>query len=76
MTRKKQSFPCYGMQWGTAIYLYPIEESLEEHYSAPPKPSQVNEVRMFGGRWVHERLDVWKPPGLDRTGVCPSRTSI
>ncbi|HKD35671.1 MAG TPA: hypothetical protein VKB78_02695, partial [Pirellulales bacterium] len=25
MTRKKQSFPCYGMQWGSAIYLYPIE---------------------------------------------------
>ena len=23
MTRKKQSFPCYGMQWGSAIYLYP-----------------------------------------------------
>jgi hypothetical protein len=21
MTRKKQSFPCYGMQWGNAIYL-------------------------------------------------------
>src|SRR5262245_43382850 len=21
ITRKKQSFPCYGMQWGTTIYL-------------------------------------------------------
>ena len=21
MTRKKQSFPCYGMQWGNALYL-------------------------------------------------------
>ena len=60
MTRKKQSFPCYGMQWGSALYLYPIEESLEECYSAPPKPSQLNEVRMFGGRWVHEAPDVWK----------------
>ena len=30
MTRKKQSFPCYGMQWGNAIYLYPLEESLIE----------------------------------------------
>ena len=28
MTRKKQGFPCYGMQWGAAIYLYP--KSLEE----------------------------------------------
>ena len=30
MTRKKQSFPCYGMQWGNALYLYPIEESFVE----------------------------------------------
>src|SRR5688572_30707984 len=22
MTRKKQCFPCYGMQWGTSLYLY------------------------------------------------------
>ncbi len=60
MTRKKQSFPCYGMQWGTSIYLYPIEENLVEYYSAPPKPSQVNEARMYGGRWIHEAPDVWK----------------
>ena len=54
MTRKKQSFPCYGMQWGASLYLYPIEESLVEYYSAPPKPSQVNEARMYGGRWLQE----------------------
>ncbi len=60
MTRKKQSFPCYGMQWGSAMYLYPIEESLEEEYTAPPKPNQMNEVRMYGGRWVHEAPDTWK----------------
>jgi hypothetical protein len=51
MTRKKQSFPCYGMQWGSAIYLYPIENDLVEHYDAPPKPNLMNEVRMYGGRW-------------------------
>jgi hypothetical protein len=60
MTRKKQSFPCYGMQWGSSIYLYPIEDNLTEFYTAPPKPSQVNEARMYGGRWVHESPDVWK----------------
>jgi hypothetical protein len=60
MTRKKQSFPCYGMQWGSTIYLYPIEDSLEEYYTSPPKPSQVNEARMYGGRWVHEAPDGWK----------------
>lgn len=51
MTRKKQSFPCYGMQWGTTIYLYPIEDSLIEYYDRPPKPAQLNEARMYGGQW-------------------------
>jgi hypothetical protein len=59
MTRKKQSFPCYGMQWGAAIYLYPIEKSLVETYSQPPKPNQVNEARMYGGRWVQEGANTW-----------------
>lgn len=59
MTRKKQSFPCYGMQWGTSLYLYPIEQGLVEHYDRPPKPSQVNEARMYGGRWVQDR-NGWK----------------
>ncbi|MEM9658646.1 MAG: hypothetical protein AAF961_09825 [Planctomycetota bacterium] len=51
MTRKKQSFPCYGMQWGAALYLYPIEESFEEHFHQPPGPDVFNEAKMFGGRW-------------------------
>jgi hypothetical protein len=51
VTRKKLSFPCYGMQWGPAIYLYPVEESLTESYTVPPKPSQEIEARMYGGRW-------------------------
>ncbi|HET6879291.1 MAG TPA: hypothetical protein VFI31_04020 [Pirellulales bacterium] len=59
MTRKKQGFPCYGMQWGAAIYLYPIETDLVERYHQPPKPNQANEARMYGGRWVHESPDNW-----------------
>lgn len=59
MTRKKQSFPCYGMQWGTAIYLYPIECSLVESYHQPPKPNQANEARMYGGRWVQKNSHEW-----------------
>src|SRR5690606_36623280 len=27
MTRKRRTFPCYGMQWGQTVYLYPIEET-------------------------------------------------
>jgi len=60
MTRKKQSFPCYGMQWGPAIYLYPIEEGLVEYFNRPPRPAEYNETRAFGGRWVNEAGTHWK----------------
>ena len=59
MTRKKQSFPCYGMQWGATIYLYPMEESLTESYHWPPKPSQVVEAEMYGGRWINTGGSSW-----------------
>ncbi len=59
ITRKKQSFPCYGMQWGPALYLYPIEKDLIERYNQPPKPSQLNEARMYGGRWIRETGGWW-----------------
>lgn len=51
MTRKKRSAPCYGMQWGSTIYLYPIEESLVETFCDPPKPAQKIEAAMYGARW-------------------------
>jgi hypothetical protein len=54
MTRKRKLFPCYGMQWGNAVYLYPIEESLEEVYRQAPSPQQIIEARMFGGQWSHD----------------------
>jgi hypothetical protein len=60
MTRKKASFPCYGMQWGSSLYLYPIEENLVEYYHSPPTPNQVNEARMYGGLWMQESRSTWK----------------
>lgn len=42
------------MQWGPAVYLYPIEESLTEYYSRPPHPQQVIDTKMYGGRWVEQ----------------------
>jgi hypothetical protein len=60
MTRKKQSFPCYGMQWGASLYLYPIETNLVEFYHCPPTPNQVNEARMYGGCWSQESRGVWR----------------
>ena len=59
MTRKKRRAPCYGMQWGTTIYLYPIEATLIETFVNPPKPAQRIEASMFGARWVHEN-DQWR----------------
>jgi hypothetical protein len=60
MTRKKRSFPCYGMQWGSAVYLYPLEEGLVEYFNRPPRPAEYNETRSFGGRWVNEAGSRWK----------------
>jgi len=60
MTRKKRSFPCYGMQWGTALYLYPIEAELVEYFGRPPRPAEYNETRLFGGKWEHAGGSLWK----------------
>jgi hypothetical protein len=60
MTRKKRSLPCYGLQWGATIYLYPIEEDLVEYYHLPPNPAQQIEARMYGGRWEHVGPDDWR----------------
>lgn len=66
MTRKRQLFPCYGMQWGGAVYLYPIEESLVETYHNPPLPQQQIEAQMFGGRWSQEGK-LWRLSWTERT---------
>lgn len=60
MTRKKRRFPCYGMQWGSSLYLYPLESSLVEHFSRPPKPAQRTEARMYGGRWIERPANQWE----------------
>jgi hypothetical protein len=60
MTRKKQSFPCYGMQWGSTLYLYPLEESLEEWFTVPPPTAVVNESRMYGGEWDEPSPGSWR----------------
>jgi hypothetical protein len=60
MTRKKQSFPCYGMQWGATLYLYPLEESLEEWFYVPPRTEVFNEARMYGGRWDEPSVGTWR----------------
>lgn len=53
MTHKKRTFPCYGMQWGASLYLYPVEENLIEYFARPPLPAERQEVAMFGGKWSY-----------------------
>ncbi len=60
MTTKKERFACYGMQWGSAVYLYPLEADRVEHHGRPPKPSQVQEAEMYGGRWVQKTRHSWQ----------------
>ena len=66
MTRKRMLFPCYGMQWGTTVYLYPIEESLVEYYAGPPRPQLMIDTKMYGGRWK-QYGDEWELEWTPRT---------
>jgi hypothetical protein len=59
MTRKKRTFPCYGLQWGASIYLYPVEESLTEFYPRPPRPAERHEAAMYGAEWTQESRNLW-----------------
>lgn len=60
LTRKKRSYPCYGMQWGHAVYLYPMEADLIEHYIGPPTPAELIESRMYGGVWEQVSETRWR----------------
>lgn len=60
MTRKKMTFPCYGMQWGAALYLYPLESNREEIFYVPPRPETINEAKMYGGRWDRPDPYTWR----------------
>ncbi|MHB0955833.1 MAG: hypothetical protein ACYC6N_00595 [Pirellulaceae bacterium] len=60
MTRKKETLPCYGMQWGTSVYLYPIEASLIERFARAPLAAERREAEMYGGRWEESSVDGWR----------------
>lgn len=53
-TRKRLQKPLYGMQWGSAIYLYPIEDTLCETYIRPPKTQRVIDSEKYGGQWNYD----------------------
>lgn len=68
MTQKKSRFACYGMQWGSSVYLYPLETDRIERHGRPPKPVFRQDARMYGGRWVQvaesEWHLIWPPAAL------------
>lgn len=51
VTRKKTSFPLYGMAWGETIYLYSVSRHLTEFYDELPEPSFVSSTKKYGGKW-------------------------
>lgn len=59
ITRKKKTFPCYGMQWGNALYLYPIESSRIEQFVSSPSPRHKNETRLYGAVWSQASDGRW-----------------
>ncbi len=66
--------PCYGMQWGAAVYLYPVEENYVEKYVRPPTPQQRIEARMFGGVWSRQGASTCSPGPPLRSATSTSTT--
>lgn len=60
LTRKKKLFSCYGMQWGNAVYLYPMPANLVEDLRRPPLPRERHEAAMYGGRWEQDGDGAWR----------------
>jgi len=50
-TRKNSAQNIYGLQWGSAVYMYPFPESLTEIYVRPPRVETRIETERYGGRW-------------------------
>ena len=67
MTHKKRCLPCYGLQWGCAIYLYPFHDTLEEHYHSPPPQALVLETKMYGAKWDHPQTGLWRLRWTEKT---------
>lgn len=67
-TRKMDSDGSYGIQWGSSLYLFPMEENREEYFF-DPSPLKLQETKRFGARWSHNRdknswTCRWTPEGL------------
>jgi len=48
MTRKRERFNIYGLQWGNSVYLYPMESCLTVGAKHKLGIDVVNEARQFG----------------------------
>jgi hypothetical protein len=58
---RSPSLPAYGMQWGSAVYLLPIEASRIEKYPVLPSVIYRQELEKFGAQWKWNRdTDQWE----------------
>jgi hypothetical protein len=48
------------MQWGSSLYLYPVEESLVEHFWRAPLAAERRETEMYGGVWEECPTGGWR----------------
>ena len=59
--RKKSLKPCYGMQWKSTVYLFPIERSGIEKYNANVLPAFKNSLTRCGAKWIwNEEEHLWE----------------
>lgn len=56
-TRKKVRENLYGQQWGTAVYLYPVDDSLIEVFDTKDAALE-HDTKKFGGKW-HPDNNKW-----------------
>ena len=59
MTKKMKREPHYGMQWGSTVYLYPIEAEYEEYFGRPPRPAELQGIKRYGARWLQHNQNLW-----------------
>ncbi len=59
-SRRKNTHPCYGMQWKSTIYLFPMEQSGVEEFWIHPTVAYRNELARFGAKWHwNEKAKEW-----------------
>lgn len=58
---RSPSLPAYGMQWGSSVYLLPIETDRIEQFPALPPVTYRQELAKYGAQWIWNENDkLWE----------------